>query len=141
MSPDQSHQQAANEKTGEKEEATLSRQPLYALPFAIQLQNIFPIEIVARRFPVAIANSPDVQLNTSEIQIDSESSQAQVILEVHVGFSDEPRPFEISYKMLGQFNYTQEYNAEMVYMFLSQGSLSAVEIGRASCRETVEVAK
>lgn len=125
MLPDQPNQQAADERIGAKEEATLDRQPLYSLPFAVQLHNVFPFEITAKRSPIEIVNPPSSHLNIAEIQIDPESLRAQVILEVHVGFSDEPSPFEISFKMVGEFTYIQEHNEE-VYTFLSLGSLSVM---------------
>ncbi len=97
-------------------------QPLPLLPFAIQLQNIFPIEIVARRFPVdravdlasvVLANAR-TQLNLGGLGIDAETSQAQVQLDVNVNFPQEPRLFVISFKLLGIFSYAQDYEPEMV---------------------------
>jgi hypothetical protein len=109
-------------------------QPLPLLPFAVQLQNIFPIEIVARRFPVdqavdqasvVLANA-STQLNLGGLGIDIETSQAQVQLDVSVNFPQEPRLFEISFKLLGIFSYAQDYAPEMVQYFLQQGSLSVM---------------
>lgn len=109
-------------------------QPFPLLPFAIQLQNIFPIEIVARRFPVdravdlasvVVANAR-TQLNLGGLGIDVETSQAQVQLDVNVNFPQEPRLFEISFKLLGIFCYAQGYEPEMVQIFLQQGSLSVM---------------
>jgi hypothetical protein len=50
-------------------------QSIPLLPFAVQLQNIFPVEIVARRFPVDMASviaTPTTQLNVGEPIIDAE---------------------------------------------------------------------
>lgn len=126
MLSDQPNQQAADESVVAKEEITPDTQPLYLLPFGIQLQNIFSIEINARRSPAETVNSPIARLNISEIQIDAENLRAQAVLEVHVGFSDEPRPFEISFKMVGLFIYTQEFSTESLHTFLAQGSLSVM---------------
>ncbi len=76
-------------------------QPISLLPFAVQLQNILPVEIIARRFPIDLASIvalPVTQLNLSEPIIDNETLQAQITLEFQVNFSEEPRPFEISFK-------------------------------------------
>lgn len=120
----QQNQQAASERTPADTESETQR--LYFLPFAIQLQNIFPVEINARRFPLKIADAPTVQLSTTEIQIDAETRQAQAILELSAGFSDEPQPFEISCKIVGEFIYTENYDTDQVYQFLEQGSLSVM---------------
>ena len=117
------------------EESALSDiQPLPLLPFAVQLQNIFPIEIVARRFPVdravdlasVVVSNASTQLNLGGLGIDLETSQAQVQLDVNVNFPQEPRLFEISFKLLGIFSYPRDYEPEMVQYFLQQGSLSVM---------------
>ena len=118
MLPDQSPRSVGDE------EATPDMQPLYAMPFAIQLQNTFFIEIVARRSPIATEAPPEVRFNISDIQIDPETFRAQATLNMHIGYPQDPPPFEISFKMLGQFTYTQEYTTEMVHMYLEQASLS-----------------
>jgi preprotein translocase subunit SecB len=105
-------------------------QQIPLLPFAIQLQNIFPVEVVARRFPVSAAStvmsSVNTQLNLGNLAIDNEALQAEISLEVHVSFPHEPRPFEIYFKLVGIFTYSQEYSPEMVQQFLQQGSLSVM---------------
>ncbi len=97
-------------------------------PFAVQLQNIVPVEIVAkRRFPVEMvgpAIETATQLNIGEPIINPETSQAQILLEAQIKLSDASHPFEISFKLAGLFNYASEYNPEMVRQFLQQGSLS-----------------
>ena len=118
-----------NEHVAEK--ATSSGiQQIPLLPFAVQLQNIFPVEVVAKRFPLnaasTVVSSANTQLNLGELAIDSEALQAQISLEVHVSFPHEPRPFEIYFKLVGIFTYTQEYSPEMVQQFLQQGSLSVM---------------
>jgi Preprotein translocase subunit SecB len=126
MLPEQPEQLAADGLTIANEEAASSMQPLYLLPFGVQLQNIFSTEIIARRFPIDILNAPEARLNISEIQIDGEHLRAQVILDVHIEFSGEARPFEISFKMVGLFIYMQEYSTETLHSFLAQGSLSVM---------------
>ncbi len=109
-------------------------QRLQLLPFAMQLQNIFPVEIIARRFPVeklvdmndAVMSTAHTQLNLSDLGINPETLQAQIHLEVKIEFLQEPRLFEIYFKLAGIFNYTQEYNPEQVRLFLQQGSLSVM---------------
>jgi hypothetical protein len=67
------------------------KQPLYYLPFTVQLQNIFAIEIIARRFPVSLnsTSSAQLSLNLGDVQIDDENLQAQAILSVQVDFDNE----------------------------------------------------
>jgi len=123
---DQPNPQTVNERTATSEESNSEMQTLYFLPFAVQLKNIFPIEINARRFPVEIVHAPTAQLSISDVQIDTENQRAQAILELKVDFPEEPRPFEISCKIVGEFIYTENYNAEKVHQFLEQGSLSVM---------------
>ncbi len=116
MQPEQSSQHLKHEE-----------QPAYFLPFDVQLQNIAAIEIVAKRFPVDFSQtqlSPNVGLNVSEVHVDKEKLQAQVILNMQIEFTTEPHPFEISFRLLGIFTYTPEYSTEMLHLFLTQGSLS-----------------
>lgn len=109
-------------------------QQLPLLPFAVQLQNIFPVEIVARRFPVdkavdmarVVMANVNTQLNLSNIGIDTEALQAEAHLDVKVSFPQEPRLFEINFKLVGIFSYAQQYKTEMVQYFLQQGSLSVM---------------
>lgn len=117
-----------------EETAPPDSQQLPLLPFAIQLQNILPIEIVARRFPVDIAvdlasvvtSNVSTQLTLGGLGINPEISQAQIQLELKVDFPHEPRLFEISFKLLGIFSYTRDYEPEKVEFFLRQGSLSVM---------------
>ena len=109
-------------------------QPLRLMPFAVQLQNILPIEIMAKRFPVdssvdltgIVVSNARTQLNLGGLEIDSEVLQAQVLLDVNVTFPHEPRLFEISFKLLGIFSYAQHYEPHMVQSFLQQGSLGVM---------------
>jgi len=112
------------------------KQPI-ALPlFAVQLQNIVPIEVIARRFlsvspdslatPVEQMQPPNVQLNLEEPVIESEKQQAQVVMNVQALSVDQPFAFEISLKLLGLFTYKQEYRVERVREFLRQGTLSVM---------------
>ena len=124
MQPDQSSQRPEEEKTGIEASAQHLPQPIYFLPFNVQLQNAFFIEISAKRFPVNVESTPVARLGLENAQIDAENLLAQVTLYVQVAFEEEPHPFDISFKLLGQFSYTQGYKAEYVRMFLEQGSLS-----------------
>lgn len=136
MSFDYSRKKGA-EGIAPSEESTLSSiQPL-ALPlFAVQLQNIVPIEIVARRFPgnensVALStdtqiNPPAVQLNLEEPLLISETHQAQLHFNVQVLSKDIPPLFEISLKLAGLFTYDANYDQEQVRQFLRLGSLSVI---------------
>ncbi len=100
--------------------------------FAVQMQNIFPVEIVAKRFPTdrivdmntLVTSNVETQLNLTELGIDTELLQAQIHLEVRVRFPHEPRLFEIFFKLAGVFSYAEEYQPENVQQFLQQGSLS-----------------
>lgn len=109
-----------------------------ALPlFAVQLQNIVPLEIIARRFPSVTnaplpspeqGNPPQVQLNINmeEPVIEAEKLQAQVAMNVQALSTEQPFVFEISLKLLGLFTYTREYDVERVRAFLRQGTLSVM---------------
>ncbi len=109
-------------------------QQLPLLPFEIQLRNIFPIEIIARRFPLdspvdinnIVQSSVETQLNLSNIGINAEISQAQVELDVKAHFPHEPRFFEIYFKLVGIFSYEPHYSLEKITYFLQQGSLSVM---------------
>ena len=100
--------------------------PMALQPFSVQLTDIFPIEISARRFPVAMyVPAPlNLQLNIAEIGVDADNARAQVNLEVKVEPSDDTHAFEISFTLVGLFSYNVEYTQEMVQQFLRQGSLS-----------------
>jgi preprotein translocase subunit SecB len=103
-------------------------QPISLQPFAIQLQDVFAIEIIAKRFPVD--NSSDTQINTNinivGLNIDPASFQAQVIIEVKLEPLQEPHLFEIFLRMVGLFSYAAEYDQNLVQQFLQQGSLSVM---------------
>ncbi|MEO8957047.1 MAG: hypothetical protein ABI396_05160 [Ktedonobacteraceae bacterium] len=121
-----------NEHLGE-DASPPNSQTLPLLQFPVQLQNIFPAGIVANRFPLdkavdmaSVVTTAHTQLNLGELAIDQEALQAQISLELHVSFSQEPRLFEIYFKMIGIFSYVQEYPLEMVQQFLQQGSLGVM---------------
>lgn len=117
-----------------QESAPTGIQPLPLLPFDVQLQNVFPIEIVARRFPIEMAVSKDIgepvgvqtELNLNEPGIDAEVLRAQIHLDVRVSFPQEPRLFEIYFKLVGIFSYEKYYKPESVLNFLQHGSLSVL---------------
>jgi len=123
MSPDQHSEE---EKTLVEGIAQPEMQPLYLLPFTMQLQNTFVIEMTAKRFPVQMVSTPFARLGIEGVQIDAEHLQAQVILNVQIEFADEPRPFDISFKLLGLFTYAHGTDIETVRVFLEQGSLSVM---------------
>ena len=111
-------------------------QPI-ALPlFAVQLQNIVPVEVIAKRF-LSISSDmsefsaeqmqpPNVQLNLEEAIIEPEKQLAQVVMNVQALSAEQPFAFEISLKLLGLFTYTREYEVERVRTFLRQGTLSVM---------------
>lgn len=109
-------------------------QQLPLLPFAVQLQNIFPVEIVAKRFPSenvidmnsVVVSTAKIHLNLSDFGINVEALQAQIHLDVKIEFPEAVRLFEIYFKLVGIFSYSQEYDPEMVRLFLEQGSLSVM---------------
>lgn len=98
--------------------------PVYFLPFDVQLQNTFCREIVARRFPVDSEHMPHVQANLEEAEVDSEQHLAQITLHIQTVTDTEFPPFDISFKLLGIFSYTENYSEAEVRLFLEQGSLS-----------------
>jgi len=103
---------------------------LFPLPFEIQLQNAFPVEIIARLFPVTVSENhvliPNLNISLDNVQVDEEHIQAQVVLKINVSFPTEPRLFEISFGLLGIFTYTASYTPEMVRSYLEKGSLSVL---------------
>jgi hypothetical protein len=106
---------------------------LSLLPFAIQLQNIFPVKIIAERYPMdkvtdiaSIVSTVNTQINLTNFEMNADILQAQISLEVQINFLQEPRLFDIYFKLLGVFNYAQDYQPELVQHFLQQGSLSVM---------------
>ncbi len=123
--------------SGGSESANASGSQPTALPlFAVQPQNIIPVEIIAKRFFPTTTDSavpspeqftpPNVQLAIEEPTIQSESQQAQVLMNVQVLSTTEPFRFEISLKLLGLFAFTHDYDLEFVRAFLQQGALSVM---------------
>ena len=84
MASDQPLQDAENEKKTEAQQVEQGKQPLNLLPFYVQLQNVFAVEISAKRFPVSITTvvNTALQLNLMAINVDEETLQAEVILNV-----------------------------------------------------------
>jgi preprotein translocase subunit SecB len=127
MASDQPNEYVSTENKDTNTSASQSMLPISLQPFAIQPLDILPIEIVARRFPIAISNVPlsmNGQFNIVELNVDPETLQAHVTLEVKIESSEEPPIFEILFKLVGIFTYKDEYTPEMVGQFLQQGSLS-----------------
>jgi preprotein translocase subunit SecB len=98
--------------------------PLPFLPFEVQLQNIFVTEIVGKHFPVQTDEQPEAKLSIEDINIDESTFYASAVLNVEVSFAEEPRPFDISFKLLGQFSYDSNLTSAQVKKFLTEGSLS-----------------
>jgi len=125
-----------NEHTDERPaEEVLSQEAIdiSLLPFAVQLQNIFPVNIVATRYPMdniadiaSVVSTVHTRINLTEFEINRETSQAQICLEVHVNFQQEPRLFDVYFKLVGIFTYAQDCQPETIQHFLQQGSLSVM---------------
>lgn len=109
-----------------KETAGTKHPSPHLLPFPIQLINIFAIEIVARRFPVPLDSTltTNSNLRLEEVQVEQETQQAQAILHVSVEVTSDPKPFEISFRLVGLFSYPMEMDVEAIQQFLNNGSLS-----------------
>lgn len=103
-------------------------QPQYLLPASIQLANIFATEISAKRYPVEISGEMPAtsSVNLEDIQIADDSLHAQVVLGIQINYPKEPKPFEISFKIVGFFAYAQKMPTEAVLQFLNGGSLSVM---------------
>lgn len=116
--------------TDEPGRPSIEEQPLtqYVLPASIRLLNVFAAEISAKRHPIEI--SPDLaassQMNLGDIVIDEENALAQIALSVSVGFQSDPKPFEISFKMIGSFAYAPDMPKEAIFQFLNGGSLGVL---------------
>lgn len=124
MELNQPDQPPEEEKELVKEAASKALRPIYFLPFDVQLQNTFCIEIAARRFPIDIELMPHVQVSLEEAQVDIQSSRAQITLYIRTISDKQPPPFYISFKLLGAFTYSENYREDEVRLFLEQGSLS-----------------
>lgn len=127
MSSDKSSQHLSEGTSEVNSPVSSSIQPVPLQLFAIQPLDVYPIEVLAKKFPVAINELPltvNIQFNIAELHLDPESLQAQLILETKVESAEEPKVFEMSFKLLGLFTYNSEYTPEMVSQFLQQGSLS-----------------
>jgi preprotein translocase subunit SecB len=98
--------------------------PLPFLPFEVQLQNVFATEIIAKQFPVQTDEPPEARLSIEDIGIDETTLEASAVLSVEVQFAEEPRPFAISFKLLGQFSCNSDLTPAQVHTFLKNGSLS-----------------
>lgn len=131
MFPDRPNEHTDEHPRGEASSQGVVELPL--LPFAIQLQNIFPVKILAERYPMdnltditSFVSTVHTKVNLSEFEVDTDTTQAKICLEVRVNFQQEPRLFDIYFKLLGVFNYAQDYQPELVQHFLQQGSLSVM---------------
>jgi preprotein translocase subunit SecB len=102
--------------------------PIALIPHVVQLQNIVPIDITAKRFPVEVVPTATVnfRISISGLSIDSEHQQAQVIIETDVAPTSEPKFFEIKLQVVGLFTYTQGYEPNEIEQFLRSGSISAL---------------
>jgi len=124
MVPDRSIEYSGNEKKVLEGIVESRRDPLPFLPSEIQLQNIFAIEMTAKRFPVDMDGEPVARLGIVGVAVDSAEYQAQVELSVSLEFTDEPHPFDISFNLLGRFTYAPQFKPADVVRFLEMGSLS-----------------
>ncbi len=120
------NEQPENEQTAQKRLLEQQREPLPFLLSDVQLQNVFPVEIVAKRFPTEKASDPTAQLNIETVNIDEENHTGEVMLRLEVAFVEEPRPFEIAFTVLGQFTYDPTLTPEQARTFLERGSLSVM---------------
>jgi len=136
MSSDYSREQGIEGITSSEQPTQPGIQP-YSLPlFAVQLQNVVPVDILARRFPAnknsftlspdAQISPPAVQINLEEPVLNSELQQAQVVMNIHVLSTDIPPLFDISLKLVGMFTYGVDYSEEKVLQFLRLGTLSVM---------------
>ena len=136
MSSNYSREQGIEGITSSERAIQPAIQP-FSLPlFAVQLQNMVPIEIIARRLPgnensVVLSpatqiNPPAVQLNQEEPLLNNETHQAQVLFNIQVLSNDMPPLFEVSLKLAGLFTYDANYDQKMVRQFLRLGSLSVM---------------
>lgn len=136
MSSNYSREQGMEGITSSEQSAQPGIQP-YSLPvFAVQLQNVVPVDILARRLPAnkssftlspdAQISPPAVQVNLEEPALNSESRQAQVLMNIQVLSTDVPPLFEISLKLAGLFTYDPNYGEEQVIQFLRLGTLSVM---------------
>lgn len=100
-----------------------------SLPFLaseLQLQNVFTLEMIARRFPEEIGNMPAAQLSIERVGVSEELKHGQAVLSLELEFAEEPPPFEISFKLMGEFEYAPQLTSEEVTYFLEKGSLSVL---------------
>lgn len=102
--------------------------PQYVLPAAIQLQNVFVGEIDAKRHPVEISPDlvPHIRMNLESMAIAEDNIQAQVTLSVSITIQNEPKPFEVSFKIIGSFTCASDIPREVILQFLNQGSLGVL---------------
>lgn len=123
MSTNESEQSSGH--SPEEQEQMMSQ---YLLPAAIQFQSAFVIEIIAKRYPVEI--SPDLAAHTSfnleNIALDENNFVAQVTLGVSITTQNEPKPFDLSFKIVGSFIHSPDMPRDVVLQFLNQGSLGVL---------------
>jgi preprotein translocase subunit SecB len=122
----------SDDENPKREETPLSpKGGLFPLPFDIQIKNICPVEIFAKKFPAETPEdadllSPDVKLSLTNIQIDEQNFRAQVLLSTEISFSTEPRLCEISFGILGLFTYAPNYTTSQVRFYLKSGAYSVL---------------
>ncbi len=99
MSSDKSSQHISEDTSEVNSPVSSGIQPVPLQLFAIQPLDVYPIEVIAKKFPVAINELPltvNIQFNIAELNLDPESLQAQLILETKVESAEEPKVFEMS---------------------------------------------
>ena len=117
---------AFDEQASSEGDSEQRQNPLPFLASEVQLRNIFVIEVAAKRFGSEVPNAATVQLNLEDVSINEADFQAQAVLALNMNFAEEPRPFEISFKLLGQFEYDSSLKPARVRTFLEQGSFSVM---------------
>ena len=106
-----------------------TQQPQYVMPASIQLENAFVVEIAAKKYPVEgqiDLRTLVTKIGIEEIQLSPDKVRAQAILSAQIGFNEEPKAFEISFKIVGLFTCTQNMPTEAIELFLKQGSLGVL---------------
>ena len=73
------------------------KDPLPFLPSELQLQNIFAIEMAAKRLSIDLDSIPVAQLSMEDVEVNDKTHHAYTEMSVNLEFADEPHPFDISF--------------------------------------------
>lgn len=126
MASDRPRQDLESEKRIVERSENPKKMPLSFLPFPMQLRNVYIMEMVAKRSRIEMVDPPLADLSLGEIEVDEEHLQASVVLTVKMEFSYEPHPFDILFKIGGEFSYTSGYSVKQIHKFLEQGAMSVL---------------